>query len=294
MHACGHDGHTAIGLGVATLLARHRDELSGRVKLVFQPAEESTGGARAMIADGVLLDPAPDAALGLHLWNSLPVGQAIVRPGPFMAAATHFHLTIQGRGGHGAMPHQTVDAIVTAAHLVTALQTIVSRNVDPTQTAVVSVGTLRAGFAFNIIADRAELEGTIRTFDDQVMALIRQRLQQIVTSVTQMFGATFDLKLEHAAPAVVNAPEAAALVERAARDVLGEANVGQGTPAMVSEDMAEFLNRVPGCFFFLGSHNRARGLDYAHHHPRFDFDEAALPLGAAILAGAAVDYLRQV
>ncbi len=291
MHACGHDGHTAIGLGVAALLARHRDALSGRVKLVFQPAEEMTGGARAMVADGVLENPAPDVALGLHLWNSLPVGRAIVQAGPLMAAATHFKLTIHGRGGHGAMPHETVDALVTAAHAVTALQTIVSRNVNPTETAVLSVGTFHAGHAFNIIADRAELSGTIRAFDDQIMAQVKERLHQVMAGVAQAFGATFELALEHAAPAVVNDPVVASLVARAARRMLGDASVSSTIPVMVSEDMAEFLNRVPGCFFFLGSMNPERGLDHPHHHPCFDFDEAALPLGVAILVEATTTYL---
>ncbi len=293
MHACGHDGHTAIGLGVATLLARHRRALAGRVKLVFQPAEETAGGARAMIADGVLADPAPDIALGLHLWNSLPVGRALVQAGPFMAAATHFKLTIYGRGGHGAMPHETVDALVVAAHVVAALQTIISRNVNPAETAVLSVGTFHAGRAFNVIADRAELSGTLRAFDDPLMAQVQERLRQVVAGVTQAFGAAFALELERAAPAVVNDPAVVSLVANAARRVLGDASVGSTTPVLVSEDMAEFLRRVPGCFFFLGSMNPERGLDYPHHHPRFDFDEAALPLGVAILAEAAAAYLGE-
>jgi amidohydrolase len=293
MHACGHDGHTAIGLGVATLLARHRHRWAGRIKLVFQPAEETAGGARAMIADGVLEDPAPDVALGLHLWNSLPVGRAIIQAGPFMAAATHFKLTLYGRGGHGAMPHETVDALVVAAHTVVALQTIVSRTINPTETAVLSVGTFHAGRAFNVIADRAELSGTIRAFQDRLMAQVQERLHQVVTGVSRAFGATFELKLEHAAPALVNDPTVASLVAHAACRVLGSEAVGPTAPVLVSEDMAEFLKRVPGCFFFLGSMNLERGLDYPHHHPRFDFDEAALPLGVAILAEAAAAYLGE-
>ncbi len=291
MHACGHDGHTAIGLGVATVLAQERARLRGAVKLVFQPAEESQGGARAVIADGALADPTPAIALGLHLWNVLPVGQAIVRAGPLMAAATHFRLTVQGRGGHGALPHQTVDALLVAAHLVVALQTIVSRNVDPIQTAVLSVGTLHSGEAFNIIAERAELTGTLRAFDDRVMELMVERLRQVVSGVTATFGATYELELERASPAVVNAPEVAALVERAARRVLGEGAVGPGQPVMGSEDMAEFLTRVPGCYCLLGSQNPARGLVHPHHSPRFDFDEEALPLGVAILVEATMEYL---
>jgi len=196
-----------------------------------------------------------------------------------------------GRGGHGALPHQTVDALLAAAHLVVALQTIVSRNVDPIQTAVLSVGTLHSGEAFNIIAERAELTGTIRAFDDQVMALLVERLRRVVSGVAATFGATYELELEHASPAVVNAPEVTELVARAARRVLGEDTVGPGQPVMGSEDMAEFLARVPGCYCLLGSQNPDRGLVYPHHNPRFDFDEEALPLGVAILVGATMEYL---
>ena len=293
MHACGHDGHTAIGLGVATLLARHRQQLTGRVKLVFQPAEEISRGARAMIDDGVLKDPAPDVVMGLHLWNSLPVGRAAVQPGPFMAAAAHFRLTVQGQGGHGALPHQTIDPVVTAAHLVTAIQTIVSRNLPPMQPAVVSVGTFHAGTAANVIPDRAELTGTIRTLDDQVARQIEDRLHQLARQITQAFGATYHLEVDHATPVVVNDPTVTEHLTRIARRQLGEEAVESVTPLMVSEDVSEFLRRVPGCYFFLGSQNLERDLRYPHHHPRFDFDEAALPLGVGILVEATVAYLNE-
>ncbi|HEY66346.1 MAG TPA: amidohydrolase [Caldilineae bacterium] len=293
MHACGHDGHTAIGLGVATLLARHRSVLHGRVKFVFQPAEEAIGGARAVIDDGALEDPTPDVAFGLHLWNALPLGQAIVQAGPLMAAATHFQLIVQGRGGHGARPHETRDPLVAAAHFVTAVQTVVSRNIEPSQKVVLSVGTFHAGHAFNVIPDRAELGGTIRTLDDGVLARVEQRLQEIIEGIARAFDVRTELQIRHAAPVLINDERAAAYVARAARRVLGDGAVRSMEPLMVSEDMSEFLNRVPGCYFLMGSMNPDRGLDYPHHHPRFDFDEDALPLGVAILAEATVIYLSE-
>lgn len=293
MHACGHDGHTAIGLGLATLLARHRDELPGRVKFVFQPAEEIGRGARAMIDDGALEDPVPDVAFGLHVSNSLPLGMVVVQPGPLMAAAAQFRLTVSGRGGHGGMPHETVDALVVAAHIVTAAQTIVSRNVDPAQSAVLTFGTFHAGSAFNVVTGQAELTGTIRALSSDAMDLIEERLRALAEGIAGSFGATIDLVVDRVAPAVINDPAATEIVRGAAIAVMGAEHVITAPPVMVSEDMSEFLNRVPGCFFFVGSMNSERNLDYPHHHPRFDFDEAALPIGLAILAEATTSFLRR-
>ena len=204
MHACGHDGHVAIGLGVATLLARHRNELSGSVKFVFQPAEEGMGGAMEMIKDGALQSPRPNVALGLHIINQLPLGQVAAGEGPVMAAAERFHCIVTGRGGHGATPHQTVDAIVVAAQIVTALQTVVSRNVDPAEPAVVSVGSLHAGSAFNIIAEQAELWGTIRTFSEATRQTVLRRVREVVEGTAHTLGASVQLEIEELALAVVN------------------------------------------------------------------------------------------
>ncbi|MEN9252628.1 MAG: M20 family metallopeptidase [Thermostichales cyanobacterium HHBFW_bins_127] len=280
MHACGHDGHVAIALGTAKLLWEQRQRLPGQVKIVFQPAEESPGGAKPMIAAGVVQDV--DAMLGLHLWNNLPLGTVGVKSGPAMANTDRFYLQILGKGGHGAMPHQTVDALVVGCQVVSALQTIVARSVDPLQPAVVTVGKFQAGDTFNVIAAKAELWGTVRTFDPDTAELIPKRLEEIVAGICQAYGALYHLDYERTYPAVSNHPQLAALVEQAARDTLGEQARIHPEMTMGGEDMAFFLEKVPGCYFFLGSANPELGLTFPHHHPRFDFDETALPLGVEL------------
>lgn len=290
MHACAHDGHVAIGLTLAKLLARHRREMHGNVVFAFQPAEEGQGGAARLIADGAL-EPKPDLALVLHLWNPLPLGQAAVSPGPVMAAADLVRIIVRGKGGHGALPHQTVDPIVAAAQIVTALQTVVSRNVDPLETAVVTMGMIHGGTAFNVIAAEVELTGTVRTFAAAVRERVLQRLTEIAQGTAAALGATAEVAIKPISPAVVNDPAATRLVQEAAAAILGPANVLDTYQTMGSEDAALFLQAVPGCYFFLGSSNPARGLAAPHHSPRFDFDEAALPLGVAVLAEAVARYL---
>jgi len=292
MHACGHDAHTAIGLGVAQLMAQHRNEFAGTLKFVFQPAEEGENGALAMIRDGVLNDPAPDIALGLHVWNEAPAGVAQVGVGSVMAAADILTVKVQGKGTHGAQPHLGVDSIVLAAHIVTALQTVVARNTDPRQTAVVTVGKLHAGTAFNIIAESAEMTGTIRTFNAAVRDQILRRVTEVVEGTARALGGSASIEIKSISPATVNDERAAQLVRESAADVLGAANVSPDQFTMGAEDMSEFLNRVPGCFFFLGSANPARVPLYPHHNPRFDIDESILSDGVAILAGAALRYLN--
>ena len=289
MHACGHDGHVAIGLGVATLLARHRQELRGSVKFVFQPAEEGEGGAVAMIQDGVLAGPRPDAAFGLHIYNQLPLGWVTAGAGPVMAAAERFQCRVTGRGGHGAMPHQTVDAIVVASQIVTALQTVVSRNVNPAEMAVVSVGSLHAGSAFNIIAEQAELWGTIRTLDEATHQTVLRRVREIVEGTARAMGASAQLDIEELTVAVVNDAQAAARVRQAAARVVGAENVSDQQLWVASEDMSYFLRTVPGCFFFVGASRAEK--EFPHHNPRFDFDEAVLAQGVAILCETVAGYL---
>lgn len=292
MHACGHDGHVAIGLGVAELLARHRERLGGGVKLLFQPAEEDGGGAAHMVADGALEEPRPDIALGLHIWSELPVGMANIRPGPLLSASDDFIIRIAGRGGHGAQPHRTVDTTLVAAQLVVALQSIVSRSIDPEQPAVVTIGTLRAGTAPNIVAEEAELRGTFRTYDEETRAVIKRRIEEIARGIAAAYHARLEVQFLACCPATVSAPGPAALVRQAAEAVLGPSNVIDSRRTMLSEDMSVFLNRVPGCFFFLGGRNEARGIVHPHHSPRFDFDEACLPLGVAILCAATAQFLQ--
>lgn len=293
MHACGHDGHVAIGLGAATLLARHAAELPGNVLFVFQPAEEGDGGAAAMIADGAIADPAPAAAFGLHLWNTMPLGQVMAQAGPLMAAADVVRIVLRGRGGHGALPHEAVDAIAVAGQVLSALQTIVSRNVDPQETAVLSIGTVHGGTAFNVIAETVEMQGTIRTFSPTVRETVLTRLRVLLDGITAGMGAKYDLVVNSVTGAVVNDPAAAEIARAAAVQVVGNTAVSWHPPMMVSEDFAEFAQRVPACFMLLGSANPALGLNAPHHNPRFDFDERALPIGAALLATAAARFLAE-
>jgi amidohydrolase len=291
MHACGHDGHTAIALGVAKLLSRHREHMAGRVKFVFQPAEEMVGGAKAMVEDGVLENPRPDVTLGLHLWNTFPLGLIGVVEGPVMAGAASFTLKIKGRGGHAAGPHYTVDPVVCAAQLVSAFQTIVSRNVSPFDTGVVSVTYVRAGEATNIIPQEAELRGTIRAFKREVRALLEQRMQQLAEDICRGMGCAAELIFYDRSEPVVNHPEVTARVRTLFEEMVGKDNLNTQERTMGAEDVGLLMTDIPGTYFFLGSANAERGLNYAHHHPRFDFDEDALPLGVALMSAAVASYV---
>ena len=280
MHACGHDGHVAIALGTAKYLSEHRDRFAGTVKIIFQPAEEGPGGAQPMIDAGVLTQPDVDAIVGLHLWNNLPLGTLGVRSGPMMAATEFFECTLQGRGGHGAIPQQTVDAVVVGAQVVNALQTIVARNIDPLKSAVVTVGEFQAGTAVNVIADSAYLSGTVRYFDPEYEALLPRRIDQVIAGVCAAHGASYKLDYQKLYPPVVNDQAIADLVRSVALSVVETpAGVVPECQTMGGEDVSFFLQAVPGCYFFLGSANAAKGLDYPHHHPRFDFDETVLGIG---------------
>jgi amidohydrolase len=291
MHACGHDGHVAIALGTVRYLAEHRDQWRGTVKVIFQPAEEGPGGAKPMIEAGALKNPDVEAMIGLHLWNNLPLGTVGVRTGPLMAATALFNLTLQGKGGHGALPHQTVDAVVVGAQIVNALQTIVARNVDPTQAAVVSVGKFHSGYAPNVIADVAELSGTVRYFDPRYTDFLPARIEQIVAGICQSQGATYEWDYQTLYPPVINDAGMAELVRSVALSVVETpTGVVPDCHTMGGEDMAFFLQEVPGCYFFLGSANTEKALAYPHHHPRFDFDETALGLGVEMFVRCVEAY----
>ncbi|MBF2001449.1 MAG: amidohydrolase [Synechococcales cyanobacterium M58_A2018_015] len=285
MHACGHDGHTAIALGTAYYLSQHRHRFNGTVKIIFQPAEEGPGGAKPMIEEGVLQNPDVDAIIGLHLWNNLPLGTVGVREGALMAAVEVFECWIQGQGGHGAMPHQTVDSIVVAAQVVTALQTIVARQVDPLKAGVVTIGEFHAGHANNVIADHARLSGTVRYFDPSLDGFFEQRMHQIIAGVCQSHGATYTLDYHKLYPPVINHRAITNLVRSVAESVVETpAGIVPECQTMGGEDMSYFLQAVPGCYFFLGAANLNKGLAYPHHHPRFDFDETALSIGVELFA----------
>jgi amidohydrolase len=288
MHACGHDGHVAMGVVAARILAGRK--LDGTVRVLFQPAEEGEGGAQAMVAGGVM--DGVDVALGVHLWNELAVGTLGVKSGPLMAAVDRLKVVIHGRGGHGGRPHAAADPVVAAAHVVTALQTIVAREVSPVQAAVVTIGSIHGGQAFNVIPEDVTLTGTIRTFDAGLRRSMPERIARIASGVAQALGCRAEVEVKAGNPAVVNDENVASIARRAARRVVAEDQVVLPEPTMGGEDMAVYFERAPGCFVFVGSSNAARGLDQPHHSPRFDFDEDALAVGCDFLVAAAEEALR--
>ncbi len=292
MHACGHDGHTAIGLGVARLFSQHRDKLAGRIKFVFQPAEEIGAGALAMIDDGVLNNPRPDVALGLHLWNTQPVGTLNVQDGPVMAGISRFEIEITGRGGHGAMPHETIDPIVCAAQITLALQTIVSRNANPFETAVVSIGMLQAGTALNVIPQTATIAGTFRIFTEEMREIVKTRMTAIAEHTAAAMGCESQIVIEDKMSPVLNDSTVMNRV-RNAWEKLGQQDNFTFERTTASEDVGALMQEIPGVFFFLGSGNDEKELNFSHHHPRFDFDEDALPLGVATLSAAVAEYILE-
>ncbi len=292
MHACGHDCHTAIGLSVAKILASQKESIPGTIKFVFQPAEEGDGGAEKMIEDGVLTNPVPDYALGMHVWNEMPVGWYALTPGPSMSGAQIFTIKITGKGGHGASPHTTRDPILAAAHIITALQSIVSRNIAPLDTAVVSVCKMQSGTAFNIIPSQAEINGTIRTFKQEVTDTLLERFYNIVNNTAEAMGCEAEIDLLQVTVPVVNDPEIVALVTEVAKEIDADAKINSTYQTMGSEDFSFMLEAAPGCYMMVGSANPEKGLNFGHHHPKFDVDEDCFPYAAAILAKSAVRILE--
>ncbi|GCE04758.1 M20 metallopeptidase family protein [Dictyobacter aurantiacus] len=290
MHACGHDGHTSIGLTVADILSRRRSELKGNIKFIFQPAEEVVGGAKPMVEAGVMDDV--DGVIGLHLISTYKVGRVGVRAGTVFASADKLTLTVHGRGGHGGMPHGTVDPIMIAAQVITALQTLISRETSPFSPAVITIGTFNAGTAFNIIPEKAELGGTLRAFAEEHRAYLTRRIEEVANGVATAMGGSCTVNVFDGCPPCVNNAAMTQMVQGAAVATVGQefVDVGEEILTTGADDMAYFLNAAPGCYFIVGANNDEKGARYPHHHPRFNVDEDALPIAVEVLVRSALDF----
>jgi amidohydrolase len=290
MHACGHDGHTSTLLGVARVLSKFRSELKGSLVFIFQHAEEKPpGGAKFMIEDGCLDNV--EAVYGVHLSSEIPLGRIGLKEGPAMAAVDAFTIKVQGKGGHGARPHTTVDSIVVGSQIVSGLQQIVSRRINPIQSAVVTVGIFQAGTAFNVIADKARIEGTVRTFDKQVRQQIEDEIRIIVKGLCEASHAQYDIDYLNGYPPLINAKLESDRVRGIIGDVFGPETFLELQPVMGAEDFAYYLEKKPGAFIHVGARNDDEKTHYPHHHPRFDFDERAMLKSAKVFLALAVDYL---
>lgn len=288
-HACGHDGHMAILMGVIRLLSERKHSLKGKVVFLFQPSEERIpGGAKQMIDEGALEDV--DAIFGLHLWQSLPTGVVGLVKGAMMAQPDQFTVQVLGKGGHGSMPQQTVDPILVAAHLVVDIQSIASRNVDPLKPVVVSFGTVSGGTIYNIIPGKVELTGTVRSFEPEVQELAERRLREIADMTCRTFGAKAEVQYEKGYPPVINDEGMVDFVEKTAKETLGKDRVRFIDPVMGGEDFAYFLQKVPGAFFFFGMGD---GTEFPHHHAAFDIDEKALPQATLLMTRLTLEYLEE-
>jgi amidohydrolase len=290
MHACGHDGHTAMLLGAARILAGMRDEISGEVRFLFQHAEETyPGGAEEMVRAGAM--EGVDAVIGIHLWSGLPAGKVGIVHGPMMASPDTFEISIKGAGGHAAMPHQTVDAIAIGAQVVTNLQHVVSREIDPTENVVVSVTKFVAGTTHNVIPGTVEMTGTVRTLKPEVRDRVPGIMERIVKGITAAHGASYSFAYQRGYRPVINDDEVTGVVERTARETLGDEAVEIMSANMGGEDFSALQQAAPGTFFLVGAGNEEEGVVYPHHHPCFAIDESALPVGVRMFVCAAFELL---
>ncbi|KMZ39693.1 MULTISPECIES: amidohydrolase [Bacillales] len=291
MHACGHDAHTSQLLGLASVLAAHRDQFAGEIRFVFQHAEEENpGGATQMVQDGAV--DGVDAIFGVHLWSMFPVGKVFISAGPLMANTDDFSIEIKGKGGHGAVPEETVDSIVIGSQIVGHLQTIASRNVSPLESVVVTVGTFHGGDSTNIIVDSCRLTGTVRSFLPAVRDRAEQRLTEIAEGTAAMMGGSATVVYERGYPAVINHEKETAIAREAAIAAFGAGRVESMKPLMGGEDFSYYLEKVPGAYLFVGAGNPEKLATYPHHHPRFDIDEDAMLIAGELLGRTALHYLE--
>jgi amidohydrolase len=292
MHACGHDAHTAILLVTAKILNNHRHQISGNVKFVFQPGEEGYDGARLMIEDKVMESPQVDAVIGLHISSATPVGKISVQEGPIMASSDAFSIRVYGEMGHGAHPESGVDAIFISGNVITSLQSLVSREISAFNPVVVHIGMIKGGTAGNIIADRVTLRAVVRTLDPDLRQTIHQRLDRILKGITSAYRGSHRIRYLGGVGPVVNHPAMTDLVRAEAIKTVGSENVLTQKPTMGSDDMARFLEAVPGCYFSLGVANKEKGFEYPIHTPRFDIDESGLVFGVETMVRSALTYLQ--
>ncbi|MFF5818402.1 M20 family metallopeptidase [Lysinibacillus capsici] len=292
MHACGHDGHTATLLGLAKALNAMRDQIEGNVVFIHQHAEEvAPGGAKPMIKDGCL--EGVDVIFGTHLWAPTPLGEILVKDGAIMAAADKVEITVQGKGGHGAEPHHSIDAVTLASQFVVNAQQLVSRRIDPLKSAVLTIGHFEAINPFNVIADRVVLAGTIRTFEEEVRIQMEQELEAVLNATCLAFGASYEYRYTRGYPPVYNHQRETEFLAQLASTVPGVDQVITCPPFMIGEDFAYYLEKVPGTFFFTGAKKPEWETAYPHHHARFDFDERAMLIAAKTLGKATLTYLKE-
>jgi amidohydrolase len=291
MHACGHDAHVAILLGVAKFFSSIQDEVKGNIKWIFQPAEEGGGGGRVMVEEGVLENPRVDAIFGAHVFPLLSIGKVGIMEREALAAADRFTVVVLGKGGHAASPHLTKDPILAAGHLITQIHSIVSRNINPLESGVVTIGKVSGGTAFNIIPDEVELLGTVRSLSPQVREELKNRIEQVIQGVVRSFGMDYRFDFEYGYPVLINDSEMSKLVASACSKGIGKENVEVLKPSMGAEDFAYYLEKVPGAYFRLGCRNEERGIVHPYHSSLFDIDEEVLPFGVEMFVRIIDQYL---